>query len=215
MQAARLVCRPSLFPCRWSRPGHLQQATPRSPSLSTPTNASPLALPLRDRRYVAKAPSFVPFGPARIRAPSTRYEVPRRIVFPNAGPQFRRRDRRRPDGSCNLVPQPWRQTPIHELERELKWRAHEKPSLPMIKEILTILIKHRHRRPNATYYEALILGNCDPEHGSLASVDDVLDEIDAEGVPISASVYHAILKVRIDHVLSLQIFTHLGSDHLS
>jgi hypothetical protein len=84
------------------------------------------------------------------------------------------------------------------LEKELVWIAKNNPSPLEIQEILSILIDERQSQPTASHYEALILGNCDPEHGSIASVEIILEEMRDEGITIGASIYAAILKVSPD-----------------
>ena len=81
------------------------------------------------------------------------------------------------------------------LEEELRWIAHEMPHPKPIRNILEILVERRLVKPGPLHYEALILGNCNPEHGSAANVRDILQEMEQENMTIGAQIYHAVLKV--------------------
>ena len=199
MQAARLFCQSKLALSPSVQGDVLPRAAFCAPALRTCTSTHLPSLRLQ-RRY-GTAPK-VPRTPAT-RAPSTQYTLPRRIVLPDAVPQFLRQRRRKPDGSSTFVPELRLKRTTQELERELQWVANNKPSLPVFQEILTILIKHRQIRPKAAYYEALILGNCDPEHGSLENVEALLVEMKDEGIMIGTPVHLAVLKVRL-HLSLLQ-----------
>ena len=137
----------------------------------------------------------------RTRAQGEAYEIPRRVVISNPVPQFKKRvGRRRPDGPTGYIPAPRSEESTEILERELQWYAKKAPSLPTIREILYILIEKRGVQPTAEHYEALILGNCDPEHGSVDKVEKILQEMKDEGITISAPIYNAILKVKIAYL---------------
>jgi len=58
------------------------------------------------------------------------------------------------------------------------------------------LVEHRGEEPALMHYEALILANCDVEHGSAAEVERLLDELEKSGLNADQSVYEAALKVR-------------------
>ena len=49
--------------------------------------------------------------------------------------------------------------------------------------------------PNLKIYEALILANTSPVHGSIVEVQRILDEMQEERIPPDSSIYHAVLKV--------------------
>ena len=85
--------------------------------------------------------------------------------------------------------------PSETLEEELHWLAHKAPHPMSIHNILTILIKDRKIKPTAGHYEALILGNCYPEYGSVENVKTILRDLEREGTPLDPLCYFAILKV--------------------
>lgn len=113
----------------------------------------------------------------------------------NPTPAFRRRWRRTADGSLTRTPKPRSEATVEELDRELAWTMENYPSITRIEEMLSILIFERQCHPNPWHYEALILGNCDPEHGSVANVQNVLEEMKEAQIAIGATIYNAVLKV--------------------
>lgn len=90
-------------------------------------------------------------------------------------------------------------SPSGRLEEELSWRAHHRPNLKMIYDILQRLVKEYHIKPTTVHYEALILANCDPMHGSIDAVKELLREMESERIAIGASTYHAALRVLSVH----------------
>jgi hypothetical protein len=88
------------------------------------------------------------------------------------------------------------------LEQELQLVAHDVPHPAPIRNILTMLIEDRLVEPSPRHYEALILGNCHPEMGSIDSVRSILQEMLREGIPIIPAVAFAVVKVR-DPILEL------------
>jgi hypothetical protein len=190
MQAARLPCRPvralHSFENRLAVP---QNGTPAAASLNISSTGLPLFLP-RPYRPVIQVAWL------RTRAPAEQYSVPRRVTFPHAAPQFLRKWAR-PTGPGPFTPPDRVEMPTEVLEKELMWIAEKKPFLPRIEEILHILIEQRHIRPKVSYYQALILGNSDLARGSVANVERILQDMKEEGVPIGASIYNAVLKVRL------------------
>ena len=85
--------------------------------------------------------------------------------------------------------------PSETLEAELHWLAHKAPHPMSIHNILTILIQDRKIKPTAVHYEALILGNCYPEYGSVENVKTILRDLEREDVPLDPLQYFAVLKV--------------------
>lgn len=81
------------------------------------------------------------------------------------------------------------------LEQELQLIAHGQPHPGPIGNILTTLIKDRLVKVSPHHYEALILGNCHPETGSIDAVKAILREMFREEVPIISSVAFAVVKV--------------------
>ena len=71
----------------------------------------------------------------------------------------------------------------------------QNPSLPKIYEILDILIEKEKEQPKSLHYEAVILGNSDPEHGSIENVEQILEAMKHEGIAIGAPIYNAVLRV--------------------
>ena len=133
----------------------------------------------------------------RKRARATAYEVPRRITTSDPVPSFKRARRRNEDGSTTSIPLPRNDETTEPLERELMWVAYQASSLSTIQEILFILIGKRELRPTPLHYEALILGNCDPDHGSFENIPNILREMEEDNVTIGAPIYNAALRVRI------------------
>lgn len=82
------------------------------------------------------------------------------------------------------------------LEQELQLIAHGQPHPAPIRNILNILIADRLVAVSSRHYEALILGNCHPETGSIESVHSILQEMFREGLPTTPAVAFAVIKVR-------------------
>lgn len=82
------------------------------------------------------------------------------------------------------------------LEQELQLIAHGQPHPAPIRNILNILIADRLVAVSSRHYEALILGNCHPETGSIESVHSILQEMFREGLPIPPTVAFTVIKVR-------------------
>ncbi|KIX05346.1 uncharacterized protein Z518_06218 [Rhinocladiella mackenziei CBS 650.93] len=85
------------------------------------------------------------------------------------------------------------------LTEELRWVSRYTPHPDAIRNILRILIQDRKVKPTSDHYEALILGNCFPEHGSADNVKVILQEMEREGIPIEAHVCGAVLMVLTVH----------------
>ncbi len=190
MQAARLPCRPlqALLSFREVLAPRRGSAYPTTVFWSTP----PLGA---SSRILVQRPKSTRVACPRTRAPSAAYEVARRATTSDPIPSFKRARRRDEDGSTTFTPRPRNDETTENLERELMWVAQKAPSLSTIRDILSILIGQREVRPTPLHYEALILGNCDPEHGSVDSVAKTLREMKDEGITIGASIYNAVLSV--------------------
>ena len=87
------------------------------------------------------------------------------------------------------------QSSTEELERELEWLANNNPSSPEIHDMFDELVEKRGSQPTTMHYEALILSNCNPQQGSVEKVEAILDELGKANIPVSASLYGAVLKV--------------------
>jgi hypothetical protein len=81
------------------------------------------------------------------------------------------------------------------LEDELRWIARTRPDPKPIQDILRLLVKDRKIKPDSRHYEALVLGNCSAEHGSVDNVKSIMAEMEHEGLAISPSIYYAVLTV--------------------
>ena len=189
MLAARLSCRP--LPALLSF-GKVPSYHPRA------AYAAPWDHPLNGASSQSHSRQFQNTQVARLRttAPSAAYEVSRRITVSDPIPSFKRARRRNEDGSTTSTPLPRSEESTENLERELMWVAHKAPALSTIQEILSILIGKREVQPTPLHYEALILGNCDPEHGSVDHVQKILREMKNESITLGAPIYNAVLKVR-------------------
>ena len=74
-------------------------------------------------------------------------------------------------------------------------RASIRGNYLRVQEITEILVTERNEAPNARIYLALILANTSPQHGSLAGVKRLLEEMVEEGIVPDSATYHAVLKV--------------------
>lgn len=84
------------------------------------------------------------------------------------------------------------------LEGELRWVSRTAPHPKTMGNLLQILIGQRKVKPTPEHYEALILGNCFPELGSVDSVKTILQEMEREDIPFEPLVLFAVLMVRND-----------------
>ncbi|KIW62365.1 hypothetical protein PV04_10545 [Phialophora macrospora] len=85
------------------------------------------------------------------------------------------------------------------LEAELRWVARNAPAPRAVRNILRILLEERKTKPTLRHYEALILGQCHPEFGSIGNVKTILQEIEREGLPLDAPILLAALTVLAIH----------------
>ncbi|EXJ69545.1 uncharacterized protein A1O5_07581 [Cladophialophora psammophila CBS 110553] len=85
------------------------------------------------------------------------------------------------------------------LEAELRWIAKNTPHARAVRNILKILIQDRKIRPAPDHYEALILGQCFPEYGSIENVKLILQEMEREGIPLEVPILLAVLTVLAVH----------------
>ncbi|KIW93539.1 uncharacterized protein Z519_06144 [Cladophialophora bantiana CBS 173.52] len=85
------------------------------------------------------------------------------------------------------------------LEAELRWIAKNTPHARAVRNILKILIQDRKIRPAPDHYEALILGQCFPEYGSVDNVKLILQEMEREGIPLEVPILLAVLTVLAVH----------------
>lgn len=65
-----------------------------------------------------------------------------------------------------------------------------------IRNCVEILVKERGQKPNLRLYDALLLANTDPQHGSAGEVARILDEVAVEGLTPDSTTYHTVLRVR-------------------
>ncbi|KAJ9614618.1 hypothetical protein H2200_002755 [Cladophialophora chaetospira] len=85
------------------------------------------------------------------------------------------------------------------LEAELRWVARNAPAPRAIRNILRILIEERGIKPTPSHCEALILGQCHPEFGSIENVKRILEAMEEEGIPLEAPILLAALTVLSVH----------------
>ncbi|RLL98597.1 hypothetical protein CFD26_105161 [Aspergillus turcosus] len=90
-----------------------------------------------------------------------------------------------------------RSTP--ELENRLQELATGSPKILSASQILRILIRDRHVRPEVRHYRALILANSDAERGSPEVVRQLLSEMEKNGIPADSGTLHAALQVLAVH----------------
>lgn len=86
------------------------------------------------------------------------------------------------------------ETSTASLEQELLYRVtHTAPSKTTI-NLLEHLLVDRGNAPNALHYEALILNNADPEHGSADNIRTIMTEMEEAGISFNINVYTAVFK---------------------
>ncbi|GFF50929.1 pentatricopeptide repeat protein [Aspergillus udagawae] len=90
-----------------------------------------------------------------------------------------------------------RSTP--DLENRLQELATGSPKILSASQILRILIRDRHVRPEVRHYRALILANSDAERGSPDVVRQLLLEMEKNGIPADSGTLHAALQVLAVH----------------
>ena len=71
----------------------------------------------------------------------------------------------------------------------------KKADYQKVKRLLKLLMNEHHEKPNSRLYEALILANADPKHGSPQAVDRLLLEMVEQDLIPDSAIYHAALKV--------------------
>ncbi|KAL8929216.1 MAG: hypothetical protein Q9208_001299 [Pyrenodesmia sp. 3 TL-2023] len=84
------------------------------------------------------------------------------------------------------------------LHEELR-RASTAADFPRLQEILKVLIHDRGEKPSRIHYQALLLVNTSPQHGSVAEVVRVLLQMEEAGITLDSAAYHAVLKVLAIH----------------
>ncbi|OAP55371.1 hypothetical protein AYL99_10344 [Fonsecaea erecta] len=89
--------------------------------------------------------------------------------------------------------------PTAVLEAELRWIARNAPHPRAVHNILNILVEERKIKPTLDHYEALILGQCFPEYGSIENVKSILQEMERENVPLEVPILLAALTVLAVH----------------
>lgn len=99
--------------------------------------------------------------------------------------------RKRPPG----VPKTLADRPTSYLENRLQDITATNPNIVSTTQILRILIRDRHVRPDARHYRALILANSDAERGSPEVVRQLLADMEENGVPADSATLHAAVQV--------------------
>ncbi|KAL8942789.1 MAG: hypothetical protein Q9216_001474 [Gyalolechia sp. 2 TL-2023] len=94
-----------------------------------------------------------------------------------------------------------------EIYEEMR-RASTAGDYPRVREVLRIIIQDRGEKPNQRHFQASILANISPEHGSATNVIQILQEMEDESITLDSASYHAILRVlsiHPNHLLRRQI----------
>ena len=80
---------------------------------------------------------------------------------------------------------------LYEQLRSVSFKGNHKE----IEDIVGVLVRIHHERPNLRLYNALILSNTDPVDGSAANAARLFREMTKEGIVPESGTYHALLKV--------------------
>ena len=91
-----------------------------------------------------------------------------------------------------------RQAEIDALYEELQ-TSNKKAKYDWAHSTIRKLVEDHHQQPSIQLYVGLILTNTDPRNGSVANVEEVLEEMGREGIVPDSAIYHAILKVLSIH----------------
>ncbi|KAH1333056.1 hypothetical protein KXX47_001498 [Aspergillus fumigatus] len=97
------------------------------------------------------------------------------------------------------VPKNLEERSTSDLENRLQELATGNPKILSASQILRILIRDRHVRPEVRHYRALILANSDAERGSPEVVRQLLSEMEKNGIPADSGTLHAALQVLAVH----------------
>ncbi|GES57050.1 pentatricopeptide repeat protein [Aspergillus terreus] len=97
------------------------------------------------------------------------------------------------------VPKSLEGKPTSVLEMKLQELSANEPRILSATQILRILIRDRHVRPEVRHYRALILANSDPERGSPDAVRHLLAEMEENGIPADSGTLHAALQALAVH----------------
>lgn len=130
----------------------------------------------------------------RTRPRHVKFKSPPLIRRPVIRSPFRKTTRE--DGAISLIRTPRREASSETLEKELAWTVKNTPRAADVRDILRLLIEERGIQPSTQHFEALILENCDPRHGSIENVQRILEDMRRESVPMNTAIHRAILKVR-------------------
>lgn len=110
--------------------------------------------------------------------------------------KFKRVTARKPLRTTFGVPKDLEQRSTGNLENLLQDSVSKSPSVHSATQILRILIRDRHVRPEVRHYRALILANTDARYGSPENVRNLLKEMESSGIPADSGTLHAALQVR-------------------
>jgi hypothetical protein len=97
------------------------------------------------------------------------------------------------------VPKNLEERSTSDLENRLQDLATGSPKILSASQILRILIRDRHVRPEVRHYRVLILANSDAERGSPEVVRQLLSEMEKNGIPADSGTLHAALQVWQSH----------------
>ncbi|OGM45484.1 pentatricopeptide repeat protein [Aspergillus bombycis] len=111
---------------------------------------------------------------------------------------------KRPPG----VPKTLEHKPTSFLEQKLQELTTSAPRVLSTSQILRILIRDRHVRPEVRHYRALLRANSDAERGSPEVVRKLLAEMEANGFTLDSGTLHTALQaiaVHPDYILRQEI----------
>lgn len=66
-------------------------------------------------------------------------------------------------------------------------------------DVVQYLIEVRHEKPSLRHFDALIRANADPQHGSAEVVEELLREMDKEGITGDSGLYHGVMMTLAVH----------------
>ncbi|KAL5363499.1 hypothetical protein BJX96DRAFT_119446 [Aspergillus floccosus] len=132
----------------------------------------------------------IPLEPNELRGLPKDVDAP-----PDSNDIFAERIPRPPPG----VPKSLERKPTSVLETKLQELSTNEPRVVSATQILRILIRDRHMRPEVRHYRALILANSDPERGSPDAVRRLLAEMEENGIPADSGTLHAALQALAVH----------------
>ena len=93
------------------------------------------------------------------------------------------------------IPTDIRRAPTTALENKL-WSEASKPDMQQTLQLLNELISNRNIEPASRHYRVLIAANVDSQRGSPEQVQNILEEMERNDMPMDSATLHAALKVK-------------------